>query len=72
MRLRAIGAVTIVMVAVSIVAIPTRAETPEEWVQLGTRVHSFFGGFIPAGIRIGLDAQERLKAEPRGLSILYY
>jgi hypothetical protein len=28
--------------------------------------------FIPAGIRIGLDAKERLKAEPRKLSILYY
>ena len=50
----------------------TRAETPEEWVALGTRVHGFFGGFIPAGIRIGLDAKERLKAEPRKLSILYY
>jgi formylmethanofuran dehydrogenase subunit E len=51
---------------------PAQAETPEEWVQLGTRVHGFFGGFIPAGIRIGLDAKERLKAEPRGLSIVYY
>ena len=49
----------------------SRAETPEEWVALGTRVHGFFGGFIPAGIRIGLDAKERLKAEPRALSILY-
>jgi formylmethanofuran dehydrogenase subunit E len=49
-----------------------RAETPEEWVALGTRVHGFFGGFIPVGIRIGLDAKERLKAEPRKLSIVYY
>ena len=48
------------------------AETPEEWVALGTRVHGFFGGFIAAGIRIGLDSQERLKAAPRSLSILYY
>jgi hypothetical protein len=23
----------------------SRAETPEEWVALGTRVHGFFGGF---------------------------
>jgi formylmethanofuran dehydrogenase subunit E len=51
---------------------PARAETPEEWVQLGTRIHGFFGSFIPAGIRIGLDAKERLQAEPRRLSILYY
>jgi formylmethanofuran dehydrogenase subunit E len=53
-------------------AAPARAETPEEWVQLGTRIHGFFGGFIPAGIRIGLDAQERLHAQRRELSILYY
>ena len=52
-------------------AVPAHAETPEEWVQLGTRVHGFFGGFIPVGIRIGLDAKERLKAEPRGLSVVY-
>lgn len=52
--------------------VPARAETPEEWVALGTRVHGFFGGFIPAGIRIGLDAMERLHAHPRELSILYY
>jgi len=48
------------------------AETPQEWVALGTRVHGFFGGFIPAGIRIGFDAMDRLKAQPRELSVLYY
>jgi hypothetical protein len=36
------------------------AETPEEWVTLGARVHGGFGSFIPVGIRIGLDAIERL------------
>ena len=35
-------------------ATSTRAETPEEWVQLGARVHGGFGSFIPVGIRIGL------------------
>lgn len=49
-----------------------RAETPEEWVKLGARVHGGFGAFIPVGIRIGLDAMERLKAQPRELSVLYY
>jgi len=49
-----------------------RAETPEEWIALGTRVHGFFGGFIPAGIRIGLDARERLKAQPRSLAVTYW
>ncbi len=60
------------IVALSVISVPLRAETPEEWVQLGTRIHGFFGGFIPAGIRIGLDAKDRLKAEPRGLSVVYY
>jgi formylmethanofuran dehydrogenase subunit E len=59
----------ILMVTASLSA---RAETPEEWVQLGTRLHGFFGGFIPVGIRIGLDAKARLKADLRGLSIIYY
>jgi formylmethanofuran dehydrogenase subunit E len=60
------------LVALALTITVARAETPEEWVQLGTRIHGFFGGFIPAGIRIGLDAKERLHAQPRELSILYY
>jgi formylmethanofuran dehydrogenase subunit E len=49
-----------------------RAETPEEWVKLGARVHGAFGSFIPVGIRIGLDALQRLDAQPRGLTVVYY
>jgi hypothetical protein len=49
-----------------------RAETPEEWVKLGARVHGAFGSFIPVGIRIGLDALKRLDAEPRGVTVVYY
>ena len=49
-----------------------RAETPEEWIALGTRIHGAFGSFIPVGIRIGLDARERLRAEPRDLTVIYY
>jgi len=48
------------------------AETPEEWIKLGARVHGGFGAFIPAGIRIGLDALARLKAEPRGVTVTFY
>jgi formylmethanofuran dehydrogenase subunit E len=48
------------------------AETPEEWVKLGARVHGGFGSFIPVGIRIGEDAMKRLDAKPRELSVLYY
>src|SRR6202012_1685252 len=48
------------------------AETPEEWIALGTRVHGGFGAFIPLGIRIGQDAVERLNAKPRELAVTYY
>jgi len=51
---------------------PARSETPEQWIELGARVHGAFGAFIPVGIRIGLDAKERLKADARGLSVTYY
>jgi hypothetical protein len=50
----------------------TCAETPEEWVKLGARVHGGFGSFIPVGIRIGEDAMKRLGAKPRELSVVFY
>lgn len=59
-------------IAILCLAAPARAETPDEWVKLGARVHGGFGAFIPLGIRIGLDAVERLKAKPRSLTVLYY
>jgi len=46
--------------------------TKEQWIELGTRIHGGFGVLIPIGIRIGLDAKERLKPEPRGLLVTYY
>src|SRR5947208_14193330 len=49
-----------------------RAETPEQWVELLTRVHGGFGSFLPAGIRIGEDAMQRLNAKPRELSVVFY
>ena len=61
-----------VLVAVSAVSGAGRAETPEQWIELGARVHGGFGAFIPAGIRIGLDALERLKAERRGVTVTFY
>src|SRR5437868_4351033 len=51
---------------------PAYSETRQEWIELGARVHGAFGAFIPVGIRIGLDAKERLKADPRGLSVTFY
>ena len=62
--------------AVAVIAIgataSARAETPEEWVTLGARVHGAFGAFIPVGIRIGLDALKRLDAQPRGVTVVFY
>jgi formylmethanofuran dehydrogenase subunit E len=48
------------------------AETREEWIALGARVHGAFGTFIPIGIRIGLDALDRLKTKPRNVTVIYY
>ncbi|MGN6459753.1 MAG: formylmethanofuran dehydrogenase subunit E family protein [Pseudolabrys sp.] len=44
---------------------------PQEWIEIGTRVHGGFGALIPLGIRIGLDALQRLKASPRGVIVRY-
>ena len=52
-------------------SLPIRAETPEEWVALGTRVHGGFGTFIPLGIRIGEDALQRLGAGRRDVTVVY-
>jgi hypothetical protein len=67
MRLPAIAALALLLIAPA-----ARAETPEEWVKLGARVHGGFGAFIPVGIRIGEDAMKRLGAKPRELAITYF
>jgi formylmethanofuran dehydrogenase subunit E len=58
--------------ALGMTAATAHAESREEWIELGTRVHGGFGSFIPVGIRIGLDALERLKAGPREVTVLYF
>ena len=60
------------VVLMALIASPARSETPDEWIKLGARTHGGFGPFIPIGIRIGLDALERLKAEPRSVAVTYY
>jgi len=52
-------------------AAPARAETKEEWIALGARVHGAFGSFIPVGIRIGEDAKRRFNAQMRELTVDY-
>lgn len=47
-------------------------ETPQSWIALGKRIHGGFGSFIALGIRLGLDADKRLKAAPRELDVSYF
>jgi formylmethanofuran dehydrogenase subunit E len=60
------------LAGMGIAATTALAEAPDEWIALGTRVHGGFGSFIPVGIRIGLDALQRLDAKPRGVTVIYY
>ena len=66
------GVAIVAIAGASMLACTGRAETLEQWIELGARVHGGFGAFIPAGIRIGLDALERLKAERRGVTVTFY
>lgn len=59
-----------IMLATAVTSL--RAETEGEWIKLGTRIHGGLGPLIPIGIRIGLDAKDKLKADPRGLTLLFY
>src|SRR5437588_5941557 len=67
--MRSIAVVVIILGALSTSVL---AETPDEWIALGTRVHGGFGSFIPLGIKIGLDAVERLKVPPREIAVVHY
>jgi hypothetical protein len=71
MRVSQYSFIALVLMA-GMIGSPARAESPEEWIALGTRVHGGFGAFIPLGIRIGLDAVARLDAKPRELAVVYY
>jgi hypothetical protein len=39
----------------------SHAESKEEWINLGARIHGAFGPFVAVGIRIGLDAVDELE-----------
>lgn len=62
----------VALLAAGAIVTSARAETPEEWITLGARVHGGFGAYIPVGIRIGLDALQRLDARPREVTVPYY
>lgn len=67
-----VGLVVAAPVTMLCVTTTARAETPAQWIELGARVHGAFGSFIPVGIRIGLDALQRLHAERRGVTVMFY
>jgi hypothetical protein len=50
----------------------SHAETKDEWIAQGARVHGVFGSLILVGVWIRLGATEKLKADPRGLTVTYY
>jgi formylmethanofuran dehydrogenase subunit E len=63
----------IVVYAALAIPVAAVAETKDEWINLGARIHGAFGPFIPVGIRIGLDAVDKLKPSgPRELIVTYY
>jgi formylmethanofuran dehydrogenase subunit E len=63
---------TLALLSCALLSAPAYCETREQWIELGARIHGAFGAFIPVGIRIGLDAREKLKVDPRGLTVVYY
>ena len=44
----------------------------DDWIATGERVHGGYGSLIALGVRIGLDAREKLSAQPRDLDVTYY
>jgi formylmethanofuran dehydrogenase subunit E len=70
MNLAVLPLLALLMVCSSLAT--ARAETPEQWVTLLTRVHGGFGSFLPVGIRIGEDAMKRLDAKPREIEVTFY
>ena len=70
--IRLVLVLSAVIAVVNMTMTNTQAETPDEWINLGARVHGGFGAFIPVGIRIGLDALRRLDAKPREVTVVYY
>jgi hypothetical protein len=60
------------MFAAALAAAPAAAQTPEQWIDWGSRVHGGFGVLIAVGIRIGQDALQRLEAKPRELDVTYF
>ena len=60
------------LTALLLLPISARAETPDEWVALGARVHGGFGAFIPLGNQDRLGRSQPAQREAARASVLYY
>jgi len=64
-------ALTRLVMVLALGAGSARAQAPEQWVEWGDRIHGGFGSLVALGIRIGLDASQRLGAQRRELIVDY-
>ena len=63
---------SVLIVGLLLLSHQVNAETPDEWIALGARVHNGFGALVAVGVKIGLDAVKRLNAGPGDLKVTYY
>ena len=63
---------SVLIVGLLLLSHQVNAETPDDWIALGARVHSGFGVLVAVGVKIGLDAVKRLNAGPGDLKVTYY
>ena len=61
---------SVLIVGLLLLSHQVNAETPDEWIALGARVHSGFGALVAVGVKIGLDAVKRLNAGPGDLTVV--
>lgn len=69
------AALTLLLALLGAVTAHTRgaaAQSSEQLIDLGTRVHGGFGTYIALGIRIGTDALTALGAQPREVDVTLY
>jgi hypothetical protein len=69
--LRCLGLMVGIVMMVGRSGLPAGADTPDQFVALGHRIHGEFGSLIALGIRIGVDATSRLHDRGRRLRVIY-
>jgi hypothetical protein len=69
--LRSLGLMLGIVIIVGRSGLGAAADTPNQFVALGHRIHGEFGSLIALGIRIGIDATSRLHDRGRRLRVVY-